>query len=273
MATNVILAGGSINDLAGNTAVLSLSGLTQAGPKVDTTAPTVTGISGSLSGNATTGQTEIITVLMSEAVNVSGKPQLVLNDGGVATYTGGSGSNTLEFDYKVGAGQSTDNLTIVGVNLPSSQSVTDLAGNPMKLPNTAVSLGVSVNNSVTISASGDYQILGPSSEGVTFAPGASGTLVLTDSQQYTGQISGLTANDTLDLADIAFGSNTTVAYSGTSSQGTLSVSDGAHVAKISLLGNYLASTFVESSDGSGGTLIVDPPAPLHHGVLSSPRTA
>ena len=40
---------------------------------------------------------------------------------------------------------------------------------------------------------------------------------------------------------------------------SLTVTDGTHTANIALLGNYLASTFVASSDGHGGTLVVDPP--------------
>ena len=42
---------------------------------------------------------------MSEAVTVNttgGTPTLTLNDGGTATYTGGSGSNALTFSYTVG---------------------------------------------------------------------------------------------------------------------------------------------------------------------------
>jgi hypothetical protein len=35
----------------------------------------------------------------------------------------------------------------------------------------------------------------------------------------------------------------------------LTVSDGAHVAKLTLLGNYLASVFVAASDGHGGTVV------------------
>jgi hypothetical protein len=42
--------------------------------------------------------------------------------------------------------------------------------------------------------------------------------------------------------------------------GTLTVTDGSHTANIALLGNYLASTFVASSDGHGGTNVVDPAA-------------
>ena len=37
------------------------------------------------------------------------------------------------------------------------------------------------------------------------------------------------------------------------------MTDGAHTANIALLGKYLASTFVASSDGHGGTSVSDPP--------------
>jgi len=42
--------------------------------------------------------------------------------------------------------------------------------------------------------------------------------------------------------------------------GTLTVSDGVHMAKLLLLGTYMASQFTSASDGGGGTLIGDPPA-------------
>jgi hypothetical protein len=41
--------------------------------------------------------------------------------------------------------------------------------------------------------------------------------------------------------------------------GTLTVNEGSHRASVTLLGNYLASTFVASDDGHGGTSVVDPP--------------
>jgi hypothetical protein len=40
----------------------------------------------------------------------------------------------------------------------------------------------------------------------------------------------------------------------------LTVTDGSHTANIVLLGDYTASTFNVSSDGQGGTFVVDPPA-------------
>jgi hypothetical protein len=98
-------------------------------------------------------------------------------------------------------------------------------------------------------------------ENVTFAAGSTGTLELGKSQTYTGAISGFSKTGTnfLDLADIAFISGTTKAtFSGTTTSGVLTVTDGTHTSKITLTGNYTTSTFVVATDGHGGTLIHDP---------------
>ena len=59
-----------------------------------------------------------LTVNLSEAVTVAGgTPTLTLNDGGTATYTGGSGTNALTFSYTVAAGQNTADLAVTAVNL------------------------------------------------------------------------------------------------------------------------------------------------------------
>jgi hypothetical protein len=56
---------------------------------------------------------------------------------------------------------------------------------------------------------------------------------------------------------IPFGVHTTLGYSENSSNtgGTLRVTDGSHIAKLALLGNYMATSFVTAADGHGGTLI------------------
>ena len=109
-----------------------------------------------------------------------------------------------------------------------------------------------VDNGATVDLSG------PSAAAVTFA-GASGTLQLDQSASFTGTISGFGSQDQLDLTDIAFSPNTTLGYSANSnsnnSGGNLMVSDSVHTASIALFGNYMASLFVTSSDGHGGTLI------------------
>jgi hypothetical protein len=107
-------------------------------------------------------------------------------------------------------------------------------------------------------AGGTLEFVASSSANTTFT--ASGTLRLDASSSYTGTVSGFTAGDTFDLTDINFAIVQTPVFSGDATGGTLTVTDGSHTAKIALLGNYLASTFVASNDGHSGTFITDPPA-------------
>jgi hypothetical protein len=97
-------------------------------------------------------------------------------------------------------------------------------------------------------------------ENVTFAVGG-GTLELASSQGYSGTITGFANTGAkLDLADIDYGAGTKATYSGTTSAGVLTVTDGTHTAKIHLAGNFTGSTWILAGDGHGGTTVVDPPA-------------
>ena len=116
-ATAINLNGATVKDSSGNAASMSLSGLTQTGPQIDTTDPAVTGVAASpSSGTEFPGNTVTLTLNMSEAVTVNGTPTLTLNDGGTATYTGGSGTNALTFSYTVGATDST--VSALGLRRP-----------------------------------------------------------------------------------------------------------------------------------------------------------
>ncbi|NEV00841.1 Ig-like domain-containing protein [Bradyrhizobium uaiense] len=117
----------------------------------------------------------------------------------------------------------------------------------------------------TIDAGKSLELSGAYSGSITFV-GATGTLILDHASAFSGKIFNLTgdgnplSSDQIDLRDIAFGSGTTVSYAGHSSGGVLTVSDTQdHVAHFSLVGNYTNSTFHLSSDGSGGTTVIDPP--------------
>ena len=76
------------------------------------------------------------------------------------------------------------------------------------------------------------------------------------------------AHSGIDLPDIAFGAQTTLAYTenGARIGGTLTVTDGRHAAAIALLGNYMAGSFVTAADGHSGTLVTQmqqaPPQPM-----------
>ena len=89
---------------------------------------------------------------MSEAVTVSGgTPTLTLNDGGTATYTGGSGTSALTFSYTVLAGQNTPDLMVTAFNL-NGATVLDGAGNAANVSLTGVSQGSPVIDTTTPAA-------------------------------------------------------------------------------------------------------------------------
>ena len=122
-------SGGVPLDLTG--ALVNPAGTLQ----VDTTAPTVTGVSTNPgSGTVQPGNMVGITVGTSEGVTVSGgTPTLSLSDGGTATYDPTSSTPTmLMFMHTVEPGQSTADLTVTGVN-PNGSSISDSAGNAADL--------------------------------------------------------------------------------------------------------------------------------------------
>jgi hypothetical protein len=131
--------------LADGTYTISLTDGTSSGGSslssqaitVDTLAPTVSSIATSGpgiingSGNLNANHVVTLTVNFSEKVTVNtsgGIPALVLNDGGIATYTGGSGTSALTFSYTIAAGQNTSDLTVSFFSL-NGATVQDIAGN------------------------------------------------------------------------------------------------------------------------------------------------
>jgi len=133
-AAAVNLNGGTIKDAAGNATNLSLAGLAQAGPEIDTLAPTLTALTESPAGGILgVGATVTLALAPSESVLVTGTPTLTLNDGGVATYDAAASTETsLVFDYTVLAGQSTASLAAAAVNL-NGGTIKDAAGNATNL--------------------------------------------------------------------------------------------------------------------------------------------
>jgi hypothetical protein len=95
------------------------------------------------------------------------------------------------------------------------------------------------------------------SANVTLDAAATGKLVLNDSFDFSGTVSGFNGDDQLDLRDIAFGANTSVSYAENQDHtgGVLSVTDGSHTANISLLGQYSADGFSLVADDHIGTLL------------------
>ena len=126
--------------------------------------------------------------------------------------------------------------------------------------------------SQTIVDGGSFEASGLSADSISFA-GPTGTLILDDSAEFVGKISGLTGQDQIDLRDIGFGANTTLLYAANSSNtgGILAVSDGAHGANLFLAGQYTTANFTMVSDNAGGTLLYDPPTGGSPPTASAPR--
>ncbi|TPI40037.1 glycoside hydrolase family 16 protein [Mesorhizobium sp. B3-1-6] len=94
------------------------------------TQPAVTQVAASpATGIEHTGDAITLTVGFNRAVTVTGTPALSLNDGGTASYVGGSGTNALTFRTTVApTDTNTSALAITGANLPSGASIKDASG-------------------------------------------------------------------------------------------------------------------------------------------------
>ncbi|WP_299022588.1 Ig-like domain-containing protein, partial [uncultured Photobacterium sp.] len=122
---------------------------------VDAAVPAVSGVS-AISGNGSysTGETISITVSFDDTVNVTGTPTLTLETGTTdrtATYSSGSGSNTLTFEYTVQAGDSSSDLDYVATNSLSG-TIKDSAGNDATLTLAApgVTNSLSANKTIVV---------------------------------------------------------------------------------------------------------------------------
>ena len=140
---------------------------------------------------------------------------------------------------------------------------------------------LTVNGAVTgggsaVIAGGTLDFTSSFSQNVTFT-GATGILELFQSQTYKGAITGFShaGGTSLDLADIAFVSSNEATFidNGSKTGGVLTVTDGVHTAKITLVGDYSTATFIAASDGHGGVTIHDPtkpPAPAPNQLAPRP---
>ncbi len=132
-----------------------------------TAAATVTNVtSTTANGTYGVGDTITITVGFSEAVTVTGTPQLALNSGGTANFSSGSGTSTLTFTYLVAAGQNSSHLDYTSTTaLTLNGGTIDGPGsNPAVLtlasPGAAGSLGANTNIVInTTAARGDQRDL------------------------------------------------------------------------------------------------------------------
>ncbi|WP_426614776.1 beta strand repeat-containing protein [Bradyrhizobium sp. McL0616] len=279
-ATAVNLNGATMQDSGGHTASLSLAGVSQTGPQIDTTAPVISSITETpSSGDLNAGKTVVYTLTMSEVVTVNttgGTPTLTLNDGGIATYTGGSGSTALTFSYTVAAGQNTSDLTVTAVNL-NSATVKDGAGNAANLagavanPSGTLQIDTTAPTVSSVAATGT----GITSGSGNLAAGNVVTLTLNLSEAVT--VAGGTPTLTLNDGGVA-------TYTGGSGTGALTfsytVAAGQNTSDLAVTAVNLNSATVKDGAGNAanligavtnpsGTLQIDTTAPTVSSVAAS----
>ncbi len=134
------------------------------------------------------------------------------------------------------------------------------------------------SGTLTVDTGATMEIGAASTATVDFAntSGTTGSLVLDDSKDFTGQIVGFAGDgtvsnsDAIDLKDINFATATeTYTENSAGTGGTLTVSDGTNSANINFTGDYVLGNFIFASDGQGGTLIMDPPVDGGNSISSS----
>ncbi|WP_452610319.1 Ig-like domain-containing protein [Roseivirga echinicomitans] len=205
-ATNVIsLNNTGVTDAVGNAGI----GTTDSGNfTIDTAIPTVTNVASS-KADGTYGLGEIITVMVtfSEAVTVTGTPQLELETGAVdrvINYASGTGTNTLTFSYTVRMGDESSDLDYKAINslTLNGGSIKDAAGNDATLvlaaPGATNSLG---NNKALVIEAFPTVILSVSNATIAEVAGTS---------TITATLSAVSSQDV----------TVTLAYSGTATNGT-----------------------------------------------------
>jgi hypothetical protein len=184
------------------------------------------------------------------------------------TVTSNGGPELLHWVYNPGTAvdflNSGDTLTITYI-----AQINDGSGRVGDQPLTITIVGAS--GALTVAGGAALELGNSVGSGVTFE-GSTGILTLDDPSGFTGLISGFTGNgslagsDQIDLKHINYDSSS-FSESFNSNIDTLSVSDGVNSTILHFNGNFAPANFAFISDGSGGTIVYDPP------ISSSPAGA
>ena len=128
------------------------------------------------------------------------------------------------------------------------------------------------SGSATIGTGATLELAAADSSSVTFSS-STGMLKLDNPSTFSGTIFNFTGNGTLsgsdqiDLKGINFSS-----VHDTYANGVLTVTDGTHTDKLDFNGSYTLANFKFASDGSGGTIVYDPPVPAAQSGVAPAKT-
>lgn len=219
---------------------INISSESTASVTVDATAPTVSTIAissaeGIQNKTLNAGDIVTVTVTLSEAVIVTGTPQLDLTIGTTvvkANYAGGSNTNSLSFKYTILATQTDiDGISIAGTSALALNGgkIVDAAGNVANLKTVAVAKNsnylvdtsaptVTITDNISGSAAGDIKYTFTFSEDVTgfdrndviISVGTKGAFTATSARAYTLVISPPVGSGNLTV-DVAAGAATDLA--------------------------------------------------------------
>jgi hypothetical protein len=157
-----------------------------------------------------------------------------------------------EYTYTVTAAGSSTVLEFSGRQDPSHWDIDNISL-------TANGAPASTPGPTTVGSGAKVEIATADSQSVTFAA-ATGALKLDAPSTFTGTIYNFTGDGTLsgsnqiDLTNINFNS-----VKASYSKGVLTVTDGENTDKLNFNGHYTLANFKFASDGSGGTIVYDPP--------------
>lgn len=257
--TALALNGSTIRDAAGNNATLTLANPGTANSLgnnkalvIDGVVPTVTSVNSS-EANGTYKINDAISVQVnfSEAVTVTGTPQLTLETGAtdrIINYASGSGTSTLTFSYTVQAGDTSSDLDYVATSSLAlgGGTIRDAAGNDATLtlasPGAANSLG---NNKALVI---DGVAPSVSSIVVSGSPTAAATSV-NFTVTFSESVTGVSTDDfALGITGTANGTIASVSGSGSSFTVTVSGIVGNGTIKV----NLNASTNIVDGAGNAG---------------------
>ena len=174
---------------------------------------------------------------------------------------GATYSDVEVFDPLVGLTpiQTLTNVSSVKLGITDHPLIVEIEPTPIVTAQTAGASGAA-----TIGAGATLELTAANSATVTFKA-STGMLKLDNPSTFTGEIFNFTGNgslsgsDQIDLRTINY--NSVHDSYGT---GVLTVTDGTNIANLHFSGSYTLANFKFASDGSGGTIVYDPP------VLNSP---
>ena len=200
-------------------------------------ATTLTNLDNTITGAGRLGD-DAMTLSNAGVIDATGVNPLIIDTGGNSI----SNSGTIE---ATGAGG-----LVIGGAVANSGTLSADGGN------LTVDGTVTRGGTALIAGTATLEFGAASAENTRFASGAAGTLRLDQSAAFSGTVSGFAGGDAIDLADLAFGSNTALSYTDNGAGGgVVTVGNGMQVVDLALLGQYAAAGFQAHSDPGGGTLI------------------